>query len=116
MKKFLVICLLLATASQLTQAQNTTATGSVKDDKGNPLHNVFVGDMQYKTATFSDSLGNFTIAVHPDSKLQLQLAGYESASVTVDKSASPQVVLKSTGAATSQPVITAMAIGQTSGN
>jgi hypothetical protein len=116
MKKFLLICLLFVTASQLTKAQNTTATGSVKDDKGSPLHNVFVADMQYKTATFSDSLGNFTIAVHPDSKLQLQLAGYESASVTVANNASPQVVLKSTGAASPQPVLSAQAIAQGTGN
>ena len=116
MRKFLLICLLFATASQLTKAQNTTATGSVKDDKGNPLHFVFVADMQNKTATFSDSLGNFTIAVHPDSKLQFQLAGYESASVTVANNASPEVVLKSAGGANPQPVIVAMAIGQTTGN
>src|ERR1700712_2560961 len=94
-KTFLLLALIIALA-QLTKAQTNTVTGSVKDEKGAPLHYVFVGDSQYRNATFSDSLGNFTIAVHPDSKLQFQLAGHKDATAGADK-ASLQVVLESTG-------------------
>src|ERR1700710_728105 len=83
-KTFLLLALIIA-VTQLAKAQINTVTGSVKDEKGNPLHFVFVGDSKYKNATFSDSLGNFAIAVHPDSKLQFQLAGHKDATAGADK-------------------------------
>jgi len=77
MKRTLFIFILLLAAVQLTKAQVSNITGMVVDAKGNPLHDVFVADQQNKTATFSDSLGNFTIAVRPDSKLHFERAGYK---------------------------------------
>ena len=53
-KKFLLLALIIA-VTQLAKAQVNTVAGSVKDEKGNPLHFVFVGDSQYRNATFSDS-------------------------------------------------------------
>src|ERR1700744_1427507 len=114
MKKAFFLCLLLIAAAQLTKAQTTNATGSVKDDKGSPLHFVFISDDQYKNAAFTDSLGNFTIAVHPDSKLKFDLPGYES--TTVAGNAAIQVVLKAGSSAASQASITAKVTAVSSGN
>lgn len=105
MKKTLFMWLLTIVTAQVASAQ-TNATGSVKDEKGNPLHFVFVGDSQYKNAAYSDSLGNFTIAVHPDSKLQLELAGYQNASIDAGKnSAGLQIVLIPLGSANSNSTV-----------
>jgi hypothetical protein len=117
MKKTFFMCLLLIAAAQFTKAQITNATGSVKDDKGSPLHFVFISDDQYKNAAFTDSLGNFTITVQPDSKLKFDLPGYESTTIAVDKNnAALQVVLKSSGSTASQASITAKVTAQSSGN
>jgi len=98
MKKLFLVLLLVITTARIATAQ-TTATGWVKDGKGNPLRFVFVADPQYKNGAYSDTTGYFSIAVHPDTKLDFQLKGYEEATLPVDKSgADMQVVLKSTDA------------------
>jgi hypothetical protein len=95
MKKTFTGILLMAIA-QFASAQVNTATGSVKDDKGNPLHFVFVFDSQYNNAAFSDASGSFAITAHPDSKLKFELAGYADNTVVVGKDNSiPEVILKS---------------------
>lgn len=75
MKLFFSI-LFTALAINLVKAQSTTVTGSVKDETGKLLHYVFIDDNSYKNAELTDSLGNFTIAAHPDSKLLFKLDGY----------------------------------------
>jgi hypothetical protein len=81
---------------QLTKAQNKTITGSVQDQNGRLLHFVFVGDIEYKNAVFSDSVGTFTIPVHADSKLQFKLEGYQDTLIVADKiKPGLQIVLKS---------------------
>jgi hypothetical protein len=97
MKKPYLLLLLMIATLHIVKAQ-TNVTGSVKDDKGTPLHYVFIEDTQYKIATFSDSLGNFTIALHPDSKVQFELAGYDSATAANGNNANFQIVLKAVSA------------------
>ena len=95
MKKILILLLPLLT-TQLINAQTIT-TGSVKDDKGAPLPYAFVLDAQNKNAALTDSLGNFSIKAHPDSKLQFAVPGYSDVTLPVDKSgADLQVILKET--------------------
>jgi len=90
--------MLLFATVQVTKAQVNSITGSVTNEKGNPMHDVFVADDQYKNATFTDSLGNFTIAAHPDSKLKFEHAGYNDTLMTgIKPGAGIQVALKSTG-------------------
>ena len=72
----------------LAIAKSPDFSGTITDSKGNTLHHVFVGDIQYKTATFTDSLGNFSIAVHADSKLQINVAGYRDTIVSATPGAS----------------------------
>jgi hypothetical protein len=75
MKLFFSI-LLTAFVATLVKAQSTTVTGSVKDETGKLLHYVFIDDNNHQNAELTDSLGNFTIAAHPDSKLLFKLDGY----------------------------------------
>jgi hypothetical protein len=97
MKKAFLIWLLIIATAQIVAAQSNIVSGSVKDEKGNPLHFVFVVDNQYKNAAYTDSLGSFTISVNPDSKLQFELPGYKSVLINEDKSNAMQVVLTSLG-------------------
>jgi len=85
MKKTLFVCMLLSAAVQITKAQVNSIAGMVVDGKGGPLRNVFVADDHYKNATFSDSLGNFSIAVQPDSKLKFERAGCKDTLITTVK-------------------------------
>ncbi|MBS1502962.1 MAG: hypothetical protein JST32_12925 [Bacteroidetes bacterium] len=102
MKKTLLFCLAGLAAGQLAKAQTATVTGTAQDQKGGFLHYVFVEDSKYKTATFSDSLGNFSITVHPDSKLQCALAGYGDTTISLGPGTTHvQVTLKDAGDASS---------------
>jgi hypothetical protein len=94
MKKIFFICLLLIAIAFVTYGQTNTITGMVKDEQGNPLHFVFVGDMQNKYAVFTDSLGNFSIPVPSDTKLKVSILGYKDETV-VPGNSNLQVVLKS---------------------
>lgn len=94
MKYSILLLLLSLVVGQTTNAQ-TAVSGNVKDDKGSPLHFVFIEDAGHNLATFSDSLGNFTTPVYSDSKLQFELTGYENVSITNTNNASWQVILKS---------------------
>lgn len=96
MKKIFFICLLSSVAAQFVFAQTSNIIGTVKDEKGNPLHFVFVGNVNEKIAAYTDSMGNFNLAVAPGTKLEFDLRGYEGTSLTINKADdSPQVTLKS---------------------
>ena len=102
MKSFLFVFLIVVVSTAFLNAQNINLTGSVKDEKGNALHFVFIADYQSKTATFSDSLGNFTIAVRSASKLQFESEGYQTVVIDMEQNkGNVDVVLKATGAAVS---------------
>lgn len=78
MKKTLSILLLLTAAVQFSKAQGSnTAWGTVQDPGGKPLHFVFIGDVANRNAAFTDSLGNFSMAVKPGTKLAIRLQGYQ---------------------------------------
>ncbi len=94
--KLLFSALLIIAATQITKAQNNTINGSVQDETGRLLHFVHIGDSKHKNAVFSDSVGNFTIPVYPDSRLTFQLEGFRDTSVNAENiSAGAQIVLKS---------------------
>ncbi|HVW13310.1 MAG TPA: carboxypeptidase-like regulatory domain-containing protein [Mucilaginibacter sp.] len=83
---------------QAVTAQTRNINGSVIDGSGNSLSYVFVEDGQHKIAAYSDSTGHFTIAVHPDSKLRVQLPGYKDTLVTPGSNGTDlQVALKQNG-------------------
>jgi hypothetical protein len=99
MKKIFSICLLLIIVAQFAKAQTVTATGTVKDGKGNPVSFAFVYNAKLKNATYCDSLGNFSLAVSPQSKLFVRCKGYADEFVDIGNKTDFQVVLKSNGEA-----------------
>lgn len=100
MKKTLLLALFSLLLFNLGMAQTGDYSGTLSDTKGNTLHHVFVGDIQYKIGTFSDSLGNFSIPVHADSKLQISASGYRDTLVNATPGASGiQLTLSAVNAA-----------------
>jgi hypothetical protein len=77
MKKTLFLGLLAAIGAQIASAQTTNIIGTVKDEKGNPLHYVYITDEPVKAATFTDSLGNFKINVSGGAKLKFQRSAFK---------------------------------------
>ncbi|MGZ4001668.1 MAG: carboxypeptidase-like regulatory domain-containing protein [Mucilaginibacter sp.] len=99
MKKTLSMLLLLGATAQLSMAQGNVASGAVRDLDGKPLHFVFVGDVANKYGVFTDTLGNFSIPVKPDTKLAFELDGYKDSVVTnINTNTGLLVVLKPSGA------------------
>lgn len=85
MKVFLFTLLTFLTL-QAAEAQVSTITGSVQDEETTRLlHFVFIKDSKYGNSTFSDSLGNFTIALHPDSKISFRIEGYRDTLIAAGK-------------------------------
>lgn len=97
---FIKILLSLSFAAlgiQTATAQNNIIKGSVQGESGKLLHFVLVADNKYNNVAFTDSVGDFTIATHPDSKLLFQLDGYRDTLIDANTiSQNQQVSLTST--------------------
>lgn len=95
MKKLFSICFLVFITVQFVKAQTISIAGTVKDKNGSPVSFAFLSDKKYKNATFSDSLGNFTLMVRPDSKLLIKCKGYTDKVVDIDNKTDFGIVLLS---------------------
>src|ERR1700753_423751 len=94
--RLLFTALLMVGITQVVKAQTNTITGTVQDEEGRLLHYVYVNDGKYHNAVLSDSTGTFKIAVHPDSKLQLQADGCRDTTINVANiTGDAQVTMKS---------------------
>lgn len=103
MKKNILILLLLTFILGSAKAQTITATGSVRDAKGNPLHYAFVQDKKAKNGTYTDSLGMFSLTVSPTSKLFVTCAGFKDETIDINNKTDFAVVLNLSGIATTNP-------------
>jgi hypothetical protein len=99
MKKLSLLLLVFAAAYQISSAQTITATGTVKNEQGNPVHYAFVQDRQLHNATYTDSLGTFSLIVNPSSQIVISGNGYSDVTLDVAGHTSFSVVLKTDPAA-----------------
>jgi hypothetical protein len=83
MKRTNILLVLFLFAYHFASAQTITATGTVSDPNGNPLHFAFVQDKQYKYATYTDSLGGFSLTVNPTSKLIINCYGFKDTLINI---------------------------------
>lgn len=82
MKKHFFFFAFLLLMVHCATAQTNTITGIVRSSQGYPLHFAFVQNEQ-KQGAFTDSLGNFSIAATPNSKLHVNCAGFRDTSFIV---------------------------------
>ena len=94
MKKFGLLIFLIVCVGKFSSAQTINISGSVKTSDGDALHLAFVQDKQYKYATYTDSLGNFTLTVNPNSKLYVSCNGFKSKLINIDNKTAFSIVLQ----------------------
>jgi hypothetical protein len=108
MKKIFSLCLMMLTMTQIGRSQTTNITGTVNSQQGKPLHFVFIHDQKSTNATFTDSLGSFSITTNPAAVFQFEATGYKDTLISGDKlGANAQIVLASSGSASAGMVTTA---------
>jgi len=94
MKKIGLIAFLVAAVTEFASAQTINITGSVKTGDGDALHLAFVQDKQYKYGAYTDSLGNFALAVNPYSKLKVSCRGFKDTLISINNQSAFIVVLE----------------------
>lgn len=119
MKKIFSICLVILAMAQIARSQTSNITGMVKDEQGNPIRYVFVHDSKSSYATFTDSVGNFSVQANAGATLQFEATGHSDTTITVNKNTGLEVVLHSlsSGASVSsikaQVTLTTQPVGMT---
>ncbi|MBS1522715.1 MAG: hypothetical protein JST50_17080 [Bacteroidetes bacterium] len=93
--KILLLLFFVALGFQTASAQNNDIKGTVQGENGKLLHYAMIADSKYNNIAFTDSVGDFTIATHPDSKLMVQFDGYRDTLIDANMiSQNPQIDLK----------------------
>ncbi|HZY37085.1 MAG TPA: carboxypeptidase-like regulatory domain-containing protein, partial [Mucilaginibacter sp.] len=64
-------------------AQQVTISGTISNAKGHTLHFAFVRESQLNNGVYTDTAGNFTLAVNANSKLHINCAGYNDTTLTI---------------------------------
>jgi hypothetical protein len=93
--KFGLFLMLTISGSGIAFSQTLDITGSVKNEKRNPLPFALVLDIQANSGIYSDSIGNFKISVKPGTTIKFSLNGYSDTAIVVQNNASLQVILRS---------------------
>ena len=94
--KHLFVGILLMLVPVFAQAQSNMVSGSVHDDKKDPLPGVTVLVKGTKIAVTTDFDGKFKINATPKDQLVFSYIGFENATVAVGDKASVNITLKST--------------------
>ena len=110
MKKSLLLAWMILSIPLLVFCQSRQVTGTVTDDKGDPLPNVSVLQKGTSSGTITDSKGNFVINVSGSSPvLVFSFTGLQSQELTVGNSNNYNLSL-SPGGTMSEVVVTALGI------
>ena len=94
MKTVTLIAIFITSILQITKAQTSIVTGSIKDEQGNPIPYGFIRDRPFKYASYADSAGNFKIITGPNSYLEVKNIGYDDQRIQVTNNTDYQMVLK----------------------
>jgi len=94
MKKFGLLILFIVGVGKFSSAQTINISGTVKTGDGDALHLAFVQDKLYKNGVYTDSLGNFGLAVNPNSKLHVTCRGFRDTLININNRTSFLIVLE----------------------
>lgn len=115
MKQFLTIILALAAILQVA-AQDNSLTGTVKDEKSNPLSGATVTVKGSNTATTTNEAGNFSIKASQGKVLEFTYTGYLKKEITVSGSGTLDVSLSPDNQNLGEIVVTALGISKSKRN
>lgn len=92
MKIINTICLFVL-APAFAFCQTLTVSGTVVNQKGQPVPFAFVRDAQHNYATYADSTGAFSLKVDPSSSLAVIAGNYKDITVKIENKTSIKVVM-----------------------
>lgn len=82
MKNLILSTIFTLAAVQLTMAQSITASGTVKNEKGQAIASALIQEEDAKTATYTDSTGFFTIPIKSNATIVVYAKGYKDEKVS----------------------------------
>ena len=90
--------------------KDVTITGTVKDEKGNPLAGVSVVVVGQASGVSTDNSGNFSISVPPSAELRFSYIGYKTVTVKVGDQTHLDITLNPETSSLNEVVVTALGI------
>lgn len=97
--KIIITSLLIVLAGNVAFSQTIEVSGTINNQKGQPVPYAFVRDAGHNYATYADSTGTFILKADPASELQVSAANYKNIQVKIENKTKVSVVLP-TGEAT----------------
>ena len=85
-------------------------TGTVKDEKGNPLEGVSVAVVGKASGVSTDNSGNFSISVPPSAELRFSYVGYKTITVKVGDQTHLDITLNPEDSSLNDVVVTSLGI------
>jgi hypothetical protein len=94
MKRFIAVLLFAFAMIGVARAQSVLVSGTVKTSQGDLLRYAFVREIQGKSGVYTDSLGNFTLAVNPNAMLRVSCLAYRDTVFKVSGNGNITILLK----------------------
>lgn len=91
--KTTITTLLAVLAATVTFGQTIAVSGTVSNQKGQPIPYAFVRDIQHNYATYADSTGNYSLSADPGSSLEGAANNYKNAQVKIDNKSKIDIIL-----------------------
>jgi hypothetical protein len=82
-KSYILTAILSVVAIHASIAQSVTASGTVKDEKGKAVQSALVQEADTKTATYTDSLGFFSLPLKDKVEIIVSAKGYKDEKVSL---------------------------------
>src|SRR5271165_3810817 len=93
--KKLAVFFVVGCMAQGAAAQSFKVIGTIIDKRGVPIPNASVVMPGEPKGTSTDSLGNFSLNIHPGCQLTISAVGFEAETVDIDQENKLAIVLKS---------------------
>ena len=87
-------------------------TGTVRDEKGNPMAGVSVIVVGQTSGVSTDNNGNFSISVPPDAELRFSFIGYKTITEPVGGRTHIEITLNPQASSLNEVVVTALGISR----
>jgi len=91
--KFITFTCLLVLAGTVAFSQTITVSGTVNNEKGQPVPFAFVRDINHNYATYADSTGTFMLKADPASSLLVIANNYKNTELKTDNKTKVAVVM-----------------------
>ncbi|SHM81438.1 carboxypeptidase-like regulatory domain-containing protein [Mucilaginibacter sp. OK098] len=112
--KFITTIGLLVLTNTIAFSQVISVSGTVNNQKGQPIPFAFVRDVNHNYATYADSAGTFMLKADPASSLQVVALSYKTTEVKTENKTKVDIVMP-TGAADGASISTTKTDGANSG-